>query len=58
MCKADDLNLQRSSGSHILPLVHKSAALMIMSTNFCHNNSFFSFYFTFSKKLLQISIYL
>lgn len=50
MCKADDLNLQRSSGSHILPLVHKSAALMLMSANFPHNNSFLSFYFTFLKR--------
>lgn len=63
MHQADDLYLQRCLSCHVLPLVHKSAALMLMSTNFCHNNSFVSFYFTafhFSslKELLKTSIYL
>lgn len=43
MYKADDSLGSFVGGGCILPLVHKSAALMLMSTSLCHNNSLFCF---------------
>lgn len=58
MRKADDHQLQRSLGCHVLPLVCESAALMLISTDVCQNKSFVLFYFVVlhfscSKDLLK-----
>lgn len=45
MHKADDHQLQRSLGCHVLPLVCESAALMLISTDVCQNNRFVLVYF-------------